>query len=210
MITNRQRQRGFTMIEMIGVLAVIAILASIVAPKIFDAIRDAKVNTFASNIQAVQTAAASYYKDVGVLPGSAGQLLSSAATVTPTLTAAQTTAWKGPYLDKSVADMFSSLPLTSVALVAEVPAATANFDIDGDGTGDYSSKSSVGQLRFVGMTVADAKAVSDAMDGDGSKTGSAAIGKWYNMERFLSDTYTLATEPAGTTTPNYRAYIGAL
>ncbi|MDX8409571.1 MAG: prepilin-type N-terminal cleavage/methylation domain-containing protein [Mariprofundales bacterium] len=192
------RQRGFTMIEMIGVLAVIAILASIVAPKIFDAIRDSKVNTFAANIQAVQTAVTSYYKDVGVFPTGA-QLISDTAT-----------GWKGPYLDKKVADMFSSLPLTSVALSSEAISATANFDIDGNATavGDYSAKTTMSQLSFVGMAVADAKAVSGAIDGDDAKTGDAAGNKWYNMGRFVADTYTLATEPVGSA--NYRAFVGAI
>jgi len=199
MITNKQSQRGFTMIEMIGVLAVIAILASIVAPKIFDAIRDSKVNTFASNIQAVQTAVSTYYKDVGVFPSSEAKLITDTAT-----------GWKGPYLDKSVIDMFSTLPITSVALTAEAPTATANFDINGDATatGDYSAKTSVAQLSFVGMSVADAKALSGAIDGDDAKTGNGAGQKWYNMGRFVADTYTLATEPTGSA--NYRAYIGAL
>jgi len=198
-ITSTNRQRGFTMIEMIGVLAVIAILASIVAPKIFDAIRDSKVNTFASNIQAVQTAVANYYKDVGSFPSSGAKLISDTAT-----------GWKGPYLDKQVSDMFSSLPLTSVALSSETISATANFDIDGNApaVGDYSSKTTMSQLSFVGMAVADAKAVSGAIDGDDAKTGDANGNKWYNMGRFVADTYTATTEP--TTSANYRAFVGAI
>jgi len=192
------RQRGFTMIEMIGVLAVIAILASIVAPKIFDAIRDSKVNAFTSNIQAVQTAVSSYYKDVGSFPTAAGDLISST-----------NTNWKGPYLDKPITEMFSSLPQTgAVTLTAEAPSATANFDLDGNASGDYTSKSSIAQLTFTGMAVADAKAVSGSMDGDDANIGDAASGKWYNMGRFLHDTYTTAVEPTAST--DYRAYIGAL
>src|SRR5215470_16307586 len=38
------RSRGFTLIEMIGVLAVIAILAALLVPKIFEAINNARVN----------------------------------------------------------------------------------------------------------------------------------------------------------------------
>jgi prepilin-type N-terminal cleavage/methylation domain-containing protein len=59
---NGQRKSlGFTLIEMIGVLAVIAILAALLVPKVTSAISDAKVNNAISTYQTVQTAAASHY-----------------------------------------------------------------------------------------------------------------------------------------------------
>jgi type II secretory pathway pseudopilin PulG len=57
-----QRQAGaFTLIEMIGVLAVIAILAALLIPKVTSAISDARVNSTVGSYQTVQTAAASHY-----------------------------------------------------------------------------------------------------------------------------------------------------
>jgi len=62
MQTNGQRQMGaFTLIEMIGVLAVIAILAALLIPKVTTAISDARVNSTVGSYQTVQTAAASHY-----------------------------------------------------------------------------------------------------------------------------------------------------
>jgi len=60
--TNGQRKSlGFTLIEMIGVLAVIAILAALLVPKVTSAISDAKVNNAISTYQAIQTAATGHY-----------------------------------------------------------------------------------------------------------------------------------------------------
>ncbi len=205
-VASDRAQRGFTMIEMIGVLAVIAILASIVAPKIFDAIRDSKVNTFASNIQAVQTAVASFYKDVGVLPTVVGDLTSSSASGS-SLTATQKKAWKGPYLDKNIQDMFSTISVGTVAFTSGAPSNTNNFDLDGDGVGDYTSKSKVLELNFPSLDAADAKAISGAVDSDSANDTSGQNGQWWNMGRFVIDTYTTTTKPTGQGT--YHAFVAA-
>ncbi|MDX8413746.1 MAG: prepilin-type N-terminal cleavage/methylation domain-containing protein, partial [Mariprofundales bacterium] len=169
--TNQlHRQRGFTMIEMIGVLAVIAILASIVAPKIFDAINESKINTFASNIQAVQTAVASYYKDTGTLPSTTTKLITDTAT-----------GWNGPYLDKNVTEMFSSISAGTITFTNSTPSGTNNFDIDGDGNGDYTAKSTILELDFSAMSVADARAVSGVIDGDKANDTTGSSGQWWNM-----------------------------
>jgi len=191
MITNRQRQRGFTMIEMIGVLAVIAILASIVAPKIFDAIRDAKVNTFASNIQAVKTAVASYYKDVGALPSSASALIAQPSSVT---------GWKGPYLDKQVSDLFASLPTTGTVVLTKQATTVRGYNINGGTVNSYAGKTSVLSLGFPKMDPADGKALSISIDNDGTTT-------WYKSGQIVQDTYA-AADP-GTTATDVYAFIAA-
>ena len=56
----RKSNKGFTLIEMIGVLAIIGILASVVAPKVIEAIRDAKVTSSLANLTTVNSAAIKY------------------------------------------------------------------------------------------------------------------------------------------------------
>jgi type II secretory pathway pseudopilin PulG len=59
---------AFTMVEMVGVLAVIAILASLLTPKIFSAINEARVSAAAGSLDSVKAATVSYYSKNGYLP----------------------------------------------------------------------------------------------------------------------------------------------
>ena len=59
--------RGFTLIEMIGVLAVVAVLAAMVLPKVFDVIAESRVNALAASVKAYETAVTKYYSDIGTL-----------------------------------------------------------------------------------------------------------------------------------------------
>lgn len=60
--------KAFSLIEMIGVLAIIGILASVVAPKVFDAIRDAKITAAASVNNAVKSATVDFSRKYRILP----------------------------------------------------------------------------------------------------------------------------------------------
>src|ERR1044071_7508845 len=75
-ITRKQNQlkRAFTLIEMIGVLAVIAILAAVLVPKVFEAINNSRINNAAMSCDTVKTAVADHYAKWGGLnqDGSSG------------------------------------------------------------------------------------------------------------------------------------------
>ena len=60
--------KAFSLIEMIGVLAIIGILASVVAPKVFDAIRDAKITGAAAVNNAIKSATVDYARKYRILP----------------------------------------------------------------------------------------------------------------------------------------------
>lgn len=65
---NIPQKAGFTLIEMIGVLAIIGILSAAVAPKVIEAIRDAKVTSAISSVNAARTATLQYYAKYDTLP----------------------------------------------------------------------------------------------------------------------------------------------
>src|ERR1044071_1258478 len=68
-ITSHPRKpaQGFTLIEMIGVLAVIAILASMLIPKIFEAINSARINNTVQSYNAIKTGVLDHYGKYGAI-----------------------------------------------------------------------------------------------------------------------------------------------
>lgn len=73
---KKRNQQGFTLIEMIGVLAIIAILVGAVAPRIFEAIQESKANNTATLHKTVTTAVTKFYADVGYI-GTTNAFISS-------------------------------------------------------------------------------------------------------------------------------------
>src|SRR5438045_79940 len=69
---NQKRRKAFTLIEMIGVLAVIAILAALLIPKVFSAINDARVNGLCVTCETLKTAVADHYGKYGRLDAAWG------------------------------------------------------------------------------------------------------------------------------------------
>jgi prepilin-type N-terminal cleavage/methylation domain-containing protein len=63
-----QRPNGFTLIELIVAIAIIAILAAIISPTAFKAIEKAKISRSGSDARALRVAAMQYYGDVGFWP----------------------------------------------------------------------------------------------------------------------------------------------
>ena len=60
--------KAFSLIEMIGVLAIIGILASVVAPKVFDAIRDAKITAAVGVLQTIKSSCTDYARKYNLFP----------------------------------------------------------------------------------------------------------------------------------------------
>ena len=204
-IIANKKERGFTLIEMIGVLAVIAILAAIVAPKIFDAIRDSKTDTLVTNLNSIRTSIVQYYKDTNTFPqhdadptearlgATRKDLITDPRIALPALALR---GWKGPYLDKELENPInpngefvvvdsSAGPNITLTNGTVLPAPVVSFDVDGDGTADYSTAVNpavptsrafvISYVHITGLTVDEARAISETLDSDSEKvTGPTA------------------------------------
>jgi general secretion pathway protein G len=94
----RLRRRGFTLIEVLVVIVVIAILATLVAPNIFRNVGDARAATARTQIETFGTALDAYRLDNGSYPTTAQGL--AALWQRPSID--PPTNWKQPYLRKAI------------------------------------------------------------------------------------------------------------
>ena len=93
-----RKSNGFTLMEMMVVLAIIGTLAMLVAPSILRNVGDAKTTTAKTQIETFAVALDAYRLDVGHYPTSdEGLAALRAAPTTPDLHG-----WRGPYLRKAV------------------------------------------------------------------------------------------------------------
>ena len=117
------QRRGFTLIELMIVIIVIAILALIVIPRLAGASMRAKESSMESNMQTIRTAVANFNADCGVYPTSLADLL-----VTSSPSYVISTTWKGPYLNTAgypICHTGSALPQNPVVYSSALTGETA-------------------------------------------------------------------------------------
>ncbi|MEM7077058.1 MAG: prepilin-type N-terminal cleavage/methylation domain-containing protein [Pseudomonadota bacterium] len=163
---QKRTTHGFTLMEVIGVLAVIAIIASIAAPQIFQAIKDARLTGTLQQANDLRTAVARYYKDTGRWP--THYPTSNTATVHQLMrNGANVNGWDGPYLEQ---ELFNELSPGSNVGVFYSSSDSWTCDLDGDGNQDGEFV----VFRLDGVTSDIAIELSDMMDNDGSQTAEDA------------------------------------
>ena len=87
------RERGFTLIEILVVMAIIGMLAIMVAPNIFNQQAGAQIDAALSQISSLEAALDTYRLDVGEYPDSLEGLRENIS---------GRAAWNGPYLRRDV------------------------------------------------------------------------------------------------------------
>jgi prepilin-type N-terminal cleavage/methylation domain-containing protein len=178
-----QRAQGFTLIEMIGVLAVIAILAALLVPKVFSAISDARVNNAAVNCETVKTAIADHY-------GKYGSLLVDGSATTPAAFAVtddrakyfDMLLVKEGLLDKpfsvKIGDGTTNTLVEAVAissLTSMDGSSTSGFALDG-GSANMVQGTTLIRAVITGVAPADAQALSQRIDGPSMSSSTVTGG----------------------------------
>lgn len=91
-------QHGFTMLELLVVLAIIATLAAVVAPSLFRNVGDAKTGAASTQIQALALALDGYRLDNDEYPSTEHGL----SVLRSLPSGAMPKNWRGPYLQRAV------------------------------------------------------------------------------------------------------------
>ena len=92
---ERTAQKGFSLIELLIVMVILGLLASLVGPKMFGKLGMAKQKTAKTQIEMLMTAMDSYRLDVGKYP-------SSQEGIDALVENSGSDKWEGPYLQKGV------------------------------------------------------------------------------------------------------------
>ena len=79
--TAGSRRSAFTLVEMVGVLAVIAVLSSFLVPKIFSAINESRLNNAVASINSCKSAATVYFGKYGRFGTLAGKIETNALVI---------------------------------------------------------------------------------------------------------------------------------
>ncbi len=90
--STRQTERGFTLVEMLVVITIIALIMALVGPRVLNYLTDAKIKTAKIQITSLENALDLYYLDANRYPTTSEGL--RALVERPGGTAA----WSGPYL----------------------------------------------------------------------------------------------------------------
>jgi general secretion pathway protein G len=90
-LKNKSRINGFTLVELLIVIVIMGLLASLVAPQMFSKVSSTQRKTAIAQMQMLQTALDTYRLDMGGYPNNLNELVQS-----------QNQAWDGPYLPKNV------------------------------------------------------------------------------------------------------------
>jgi len=94
--SNRIKEKGFTLIEMLIVMVIIGLLAALVGPRMFGKVEKSKQKAAKAQIALFETALDTYRLDVGKYPTTDMEL--QALRVRPE----DVEKWDGPYLPKEI------------------------------------------------------------------------------------------------------------
>lgn len=89
---KRSAQRGFTLVELLLVLVILALIAGLVLPGIIGKAESAKVRAAASQISRISMSVETFYLDTGNTPESLSDLVNEPANAS---------GWNGPYIKTS-------------------------------------------------------------------------------------------------------------
>jgi len=91
--TGHGAQRGFTLVELLLVLVILALIAGLVLPGIIGKAESAKAKAASSQISRISMSVESFYLDTGNTPSSLDELVSEPSGVT---------GWNGPYIKNTL------------------------------------------------------------------------------------------------------------
>lgn len=128
------KSAGFSLLEMLVVLVIIGLIASLVGPRLFSRVDTSKVQVAETQTRLLRGAVETFRLEVGRIPTIDEGL---AVLYTPPLDERAKARWRGPYLDESVpADPWGKAYQYSIPGSDGLPFAIYSFGADGEPGGE--------------------------------------------------------------------------
>jgi len=186
---TRHKRSGFTLVEIIGVVALIAVLAAVLAPRVTSVIGRGKVNSTAQAIAGLKTATMDYIAAKSSLPVRAGTAATDKAEATGRFDADLVV---GGFIEKLFSCAIGSQTYDDSELTGRThvrclqakkdktvdkPTAAEGgncFDLDRDRTtADFTAAQMIVSVFIPKVTIADAIALNKLIDNDVNTTNKA-------------------------------------
>lgn len=174
---RRAAAAGFTFLELVVVIAILAVLAGILTPIAKSAIDDSRATKMAGVASTLSKAAQRYYFDTNTLPREhSDDTVAANRRLSSDPSSFGVTGWKGPYLKaplRNADNPFGGTVRLLDSLDAASPGA-AGFDLLGSGTPNRTGAGNC--VRFDGVPMGIARLVDEEIDrgvaGAWTQTGS--------------------------------------
>jgi prepilin-type N-terminal cleavage/methylation domain-containing protein len=189
------RQSGFSLVEMIGVLAIIAILAVVIVPKVFSTIASSRVTSAVGSVSSMKTAITDFAGRYGTIPTTVAASRIDDLLVTTGILDTRfnvkignqpanppragavwsntTGTWVATGGTSQVTAPIQSRIICLAAVNAAVPGTGTNYQLDGVNFLPVGSR--VVSAVIAGITVSDAREFSQKIDGEALTQGTTSV-----------------------------------
>ena len=127
------RKRGFTLVELLVVIVVLAILAAIVLPKFMDSSTRSKESALRTDLKLMRNAISIFQADIGKYPLSPADLAETDKTKVKGADGAVVSAtdWHGPYIETVPTDPIGGAAFTYDKTTGKVNSSASGNGLDG-------------------------------------------------------------------------------
>lgn len=170
----RRNRQAFTLIEMIGVLAVIAILGSLLIPKVFEAINNSKINNALLSYNTIKAATTEHYGKKGAFTDAAGVALAAADAAFDKNVLLPQALIDKPFLVKIGSEVNQAVKIDAPADAGDPVDANSNlaWDLEGSTGTNTVTGQWVVYAEIQNVAVKDAIELSERLDGPTLSTNS--------------------------------------
>lgn len=176
---HKSANGGFTLIEVIVVIAVLALLAGLALPMIGSTTNDARVTKMLTGVDQYRKACQRYKNDTRTYPIETANR-QGARFHQLSMKQDNVVGWKGPYIDHVMAT--ADNPFDADVVIMNDLNAVGRFDLDGDGKSDAHGEGAC--VVYSNIDEVSAQQIDEALDkgisGDWKNTGRV---KWNGSKR---------------------------